>query len=274
MTTNTLTVVHAYHQAWTTKAFDEAIDLLSPALRVEVPINDYPTTKSFAEALVRFGGQVASVDVLSEMSAGNEAMILYDMDVEGLGPMRIVEHFTVVDEKIVRLRQVHDTATLRAAAFDHSTAADRSGGHQGFAKEFSVLAECRRVFDALTTLDGLVGWWASTAKGAAASAGETFELGFAGVGEKIDMRVDAAIWPTSVVWTCLSHSGLPEWEDTKIVFKLKDDDDATSVAFRHVGLVPDLECYEHCHAGWEHFLASLRSYSERGEGSPFDGSRR
>jgi hypothetical protein len=31
--------------------------------------------------------------------------------------MRIAEHFTVNDGRIVRLRQVHDTAHLRAAGF-------------------------------------------------------------------------------------------------------------------------------------------------------------
>ena len=39
------------------------------------------------------------------------------MDVEGLGMMRIAEHFTVADGRIKRIRQVHDTAALRAAGF-------------------------------------------------------------------------------------------------------------------------------------------------------------
>lgn len=39
------------------------------------------------------------------------------MEVNGLGELRIVEHFTVSDGKVVRLRQIHDTAPLRAAGF-------------------------------------------------------------------------------------------------------------------------------------------------------------
>jgi ketosteroid isomerase-like protein len=31
--------------------------------------------------------------------------------------MRVVEHFTVADGRIVRLRQIHDTAGLREAGF-------------------------------------------------------------------------------------------------------------------------------------------------------------
>jgi hypothetical protein len=47
------------------------------------------------------------------MAEGDEAMQLYDLDVDGLGTMRVVEHFTVGDGVITRLRQIHDTAALR-----------------------------------------------------------------------------------------------------------------------------------------------------------------
>jgi ketosteroid isomerase-like protein len=110
-----LATARAYHDAWTAKDFDRAVALLAGDLAVEVPINDYPTTKSFAGALRSFGSLATRVDLLAEMAAEDEAMLLYDMDVEGLGTMRIVEHFTVAGGRIVRLRQIHDTAGLRAA---------------------------------------------------------------------------------------------------------------------------------------------------------------
>jgi ketosteroid isomerase-like protein len=37
------------------------------------------------------------------------------MDIEMLGTMRVAEHFTVADGKIVRVRQIHDTFALRNA---------------------------------------------------------------------------------------------------------------------------------------------------------------
>jgi limonene-1,2-epoxide hydrolase len=117
-TDDALSVVRRYHSAWTSRKFDEAIRLLAPDLKVEVPINEYPTTESFAQALVGFGGMVKSVDLLAEFANGNEAMLLYDMQVDRLGEMRIAEHFTVRDGKITRIRQIHDTAALRAAGFE------------------------------------------------------------------------------------------------------------------------------------------------------------
>ena len=113
---NALPVVRRYHVGWTTKNYEQAIDLLAATLKVEVPINHYPTTESFAHSLRDFGNLVTSVVLLSEMSARDEAMLLYDMQVEQLGPLRVVEHFTVVDGKIARLRQIHDTAPIRAAS--------------------------------------------------------------------------------------------------------------------------------------------------------------
>lgn len=121
MTTNdTRSIVHAYHSGWTSKQFDHAIRLLSPTLDVEVPINNYPTAESFSQALIGFGALVTRVDLLAEMSAGDQAMLLYDLDVEQFGRLRVAEHLTVADGQIVRIRQVHDTATLRAAGFERS----------------------------------------------------------------------------------------------------------------------------------------------------------
>ena len=49
------------------------------------------------------------------MSDGAEAMLLYDLQAGPIGTMRVAEHFTVRDGKISRIRQVHDTAAVRAA---------------------------------------------------------------------------------------------------------------------------------------------------------------
>jgi hypothetical protein len=114
--TDTLSLVRRYHNGWSSQNYEQAIELLAPTVGIEVPINDYPTAESFAIALRRFGGTVSEVELLSEMSAGDQAMLLYDMEVERLGTLRVVEHFTVAGGRIVRLRQIHDTAALRAAA--------------------------------------------------------------------------------------------------------------------------------------------------------------
>jgi hypothetical protein len=73
-----------------------------------VPVNEYPTAESFAAALQGFGSQATRVDLLAAMTDGDDGMLLYDMEVRGLGTLRVAEHFTVQDGKIARLRQIHD----------------------------------------------------------------------------------------------------------------------------------------------------------------------
>jgi SnoaL-like protein len=113
----TTSVIRAYHDSWTAGDFETAVSLLADGLIVEVPVNEYPTAESFGAALKAFGSLAGRVELHAGMSDGAEGMLLYDMDVAGLGPLRVAEHFTVRDGKIVRIRQVHDTAALREAGF-------------------------------------------------------------------------------------------------------------------------------------------------------------
>jgi ketosteroid isomerase-like protein len=119
-TSDARSIADSYYQAWTGKRFDDAVSLLAPDLKVEVPINDYPTRDSFAQALAAFGGMAERVELLAELGEGPEAMLLYEMVVPPLGTLRVAEHFTVRGGKIVRLRQIHDTAPIRAAGFARS----------------------------------------------------------------------------------------------------------------------------------------------------------
>jgi ketosteroid isomerase-like protein len=112
-----LSTARAYHDRWTSGDFDGAAALLAADLAVEVPINEYEGREAFAAAVRGFGSLVARTELLSELGGPDEAMLLYDMEVDGLGEMRVAEHFTVADGRIVRVRQVHDTAALRAAGF-------------------------------------------------------------------------------------------------------------------------------------------------------------
>lgn len=110
-------VIREYHAGWTQKHFNRSSACLAPNAVFEVPINAYPNREAFSEALRQFGVLVTRVDLLAEFFDGNQGMLLYDMDVIGLGMLRVAEHFTVTEGKITRLRQIHDTAPVRAAGF-------------------------------------------------------------------------------------------------------------------------------------------------------------
>jgi hypothetical protein len=67
-------------------------------------------------AVRRTGAMVSAVDVLAGFNAQGEALLLYDMALP-IGTLRVAEHFLVTDGRIMQIRQIHDTAALRAAGF-------------------------------------------------------------------------------------------------------------------------------------------------------------
>lgn len=145
----------------------------------------------------------------------------------------------------------------------------RDASERDYARVIPFDAPIEQVFDALTTPDGLAGWWTPIVSGDPSTGGE-IRFGFAGLDEEIVMRVDEAKHPSTVIWSCLTHTGHPEWEGTRILFQLaRNTDDTGLLSFRHLGLIPRLSCYETCESGWAHFLSSLLDYAQHGTGSPF-----
>jgi hypothetical protein len=77
--------------------------------------------------------------------------------------------------------------------------------------------------------------------------------------------------PTSerrVVWSVEATPLTPDWVGTTIMFDVAQTGDGSTIRFRHQGLTPAFECYDMCHEGWTHFIMSLFSYVETGQGEP------
>lgn len=80
---------------------------------------------------------------------------------------------------------------------------------------------------------------------------------------------ERVVW--EVVSSALGFVDEPEpWAGTRITFEFEPDDDGTRVTMVHDGLVPALECYDACSAGWQHVAGrSLRQFIETGSGVRF-----
>lgn len=126
------------------------------------------------------------------------------------------------------------------------------------------------VFNALASAEAVSKWWVSATGDGAAGGEITFDFGEG----PLVVRVDEATRPTHVQWTPLVCAPVEDWIGTTIRFEIAPSGDGGSVLhFRHIGLTPQLECFEMCHLGWTTYLASLVSYVDRGEGHPADRSR-
>ena len=120
-------------------------------------------------------------------------------------------------------------------------------------------AEPQTVFAALTTLEGVRGWWVSTATGSAEKGG-TIDFGFC------KMLVVAAEPGKLVRWRCTD--GAPEWVGTEVSFRLEHKLDQTFVLFAHSGWKEPVEFMHHCSTKWASFLFSMMELIERGSGRP------
>ena len=144
-----------------------------------------------------------------------------------------------------------------------ATPAEASADYQ---KTIRVEASPGVLFDALTSVSGLAGWW-TRVTGSGDAGGEL--RFFINSPEPLVIRVDEATRPTSVRWTVTECSFLPDWVGTRPTFTITPvDGDASELQFRHHGLTPELDCIEQCTRGWDHFLESLREYVEVGRGMP------
>ena len=120
------------------------------------------------------------------------------------------------------------------------------------------------VYTALTTIDGLTGWWTNETDGDATKGGVvTFRFGDKG---GIDMKVLEAVPSERVLWQVVD--GPPEWIDTTVEFNLEQVDDYTKVMFTHADWREPVEFMHHCSTKWATFLMSLKAMIETGTGTP------
>ena len=121
-----------------------------------------------------------------------------------------------------------------------------------------IAAEPDRVFEALSSIEGIRGWWDSDAKGEAAE-GRAFDFagGHMDVGE-----ANSAV----VRWR---YSGpAADWVGTEVRMQLVPRDGQTFVLFTHADWREPVEFMHHCSTKWATYLVSLKELVELGEGHP------
>jgi uncharacterized protein YndB with AHSA1/START domain len=129
-----------------------------------------------------------------------------------------------------------------------------------------IIASPQDASAALTTIDGLAGWWTEDTKGDTGVDG-VIQFRFAGAGgEGFDMKVLETKPGELVRWEVVD--GPDEWIGTHVGFELSRVDDYTIVLFKHEGWKEPVEFMYHCSTKWASFLLSLKKYVETGKGDP------
>jgi uncharacterized protein YndB with AHSA1/START domain len=119
------------------------------------------------------------------------------------------------------------------------------------------------VYKALTTIEGLSGWWTTNTQGDTEVGGVIHFRFDAG---SIDMKVLELHPAKRVLWQVVD--GPREWIGTTVTWDLKQEGDWTIVLFKHQGWKEPVEFMHHCSTKWGVFLISLKSLLETGKGAP------
>ncbi|MFC5728645.1 MULTISPECIES: SRPBCC family protein [Nocardioides] len=120
-----------------------------------------------------------------------------------------------------------------------------------------------KVYDALTTVEGLASWWTDDTTGSAEVGGVLqFRFPPGGFDMKVLDRRDSELVRWEVV------DGPTEWVGTTVEWNLRQDGDHTIVMFKHKGWREPVEFMHHCGTKWATYLMSLKALVETGKGAP------
>jgi uncharacterized protein YndB with AHSA1/START domain len=132
-----------------------------------------------------------------------------------------------------------------------------------------IKASPSKIYAALSTLDGLAGWWTRHTSGDPKVGGViVFAFHNAAGAEmgRFEMEVLELAASDKVRWRV--KAGPADWVGTEISFAMAAQDDQTIVLFGHRHWREQTEFMAHCSMKWATFLLSLRDLVERGHGRP------
>jgi uncharacterized protein YndB with AHSA1/START domain len=122
-------------------------------------------------------------------------------------------------------------------------------------------------YAALTTRDGITGWWTSRAEVSGGGVGDTLSMSFPDAPFTWDMGVAAADKPARVEWDCTG--GPPGWTDTHVVWAIEPTGTGVVVRFDHAGFAAVDDMFRIVTVGWAQMLLSLKEYLATGVRKPF-----
>ncbi len=128
-----------------------------------------------------------------------------------------------------------------------------------------IKAPVKKVYDALTLEEGLMGWWTNNTS-AKPEIGNINHFKF-GSEYFNKMKVLELNYLKHITWECID--GDKEWIGTKLTFDLEEKENDTYLKFSHLNWPEESDFFGFCNHHWGRFLDSLKSLCETGIGHPF-----
>ena len=141
---------------------------------------------------------------------------------------------------------------------------------QNYTATIEVKATAEKAF---RDINNVSGWWTENLEGKSEKLDDVFTVQF-GPDSFVTHRLvevdpnNKAVW---LVTDCYLSwlKDKTEWTGTQMSFEISTENNPTVVHFTHIGLVPEVECYNDCVKGWDQYIkVSLLKLINDGKGEP------
>lgn len=118
----------------------------------------------------------------------------------------------------------------------------------------SVNAPVEEAFERITQVSE---WWTKNFEGSSKKLNDVFTVRF---GETfVTAKLTEVVKNKKILWhitDCNLHwiENKKEWKDTEVSFEISKNKNSTQIDFTHIGLKPDIECYNDCTTGWNQYV--------------------
>ena len=101
-------------------------------------------------------------------------------------------------------------------------------------------------------------WWSGEIEGNSAKLNDEFTYRYKDF-HMSRQRIVELIPDQKIVWLVTDSQinyteDINEWTGTKISFEITEKGDKTELRFAHIGLVPEIECFESCSGAWTQLI--------------------
>ena len=141
---------------------------------------------------------------------------------------------------------------------------------QNYTASIKIDATPQEVFNCINSVTD---WWTENLEGRSQKLNDEFSVRFGDIHYSKQKLVE--VMPNKKVVWLVTDSHLSwikdkqEWTNTKISFEIISKGTYTQLIFTHIGLVPEIECYNDCRKGWDQYIKnSLFKLLTSGKGQP------
>ncbi len=127
--------------------------------------------------------------------------------------------------------------------------------------------------DAFAAINDVRGWWSGNIEGHTDVLGAEWTYRYEDL-HVSKQKITELVAGKKVVWRVIDSyldfvEDKTEWTGTTITFEITKKGKKTEVRFTHLGLSPEVECYDACSNAWGSYITgSLRNLIAKGRGQP------